>query len=193
MIDGSNITSGTAVVKVLGSSGGGSSNSGGSGTGSSNSTTPPLVPPVTEQPPVNPPTKQPDTTPKSAFKDVNDNYLWAQEAIEELASRGIVNGTSEMTFSPGNNISRADFMTMVVRALNLKADISSNFDDVKKDDYYYEALGISKALGIADGVGGNTFNPLGEISRQDLMVLVSRALKRQVSCCQRQPRPTKLL
>jgi hypothetical protein len=178
VIDGSNVASGTAVVKVLGSSGGGSSNSGGSGTGSSNSTTPPLVPPVTEQPPVNPPTKEPDTTPKSVFKDVNDNYLWAQEAIEELASKGIVNGTSEMTFSPERNISRADFMTMVVRALKLKADISSNFDDVNKDDYYYEALGISKALGIAEGVGGNTFNPLGEISRQDLMVLVTRALQK---------------
>ncbi|MCY9660168.1 exo-alpha-sialidase [Paenibacillus chondroitinus] len=184
VVDGSNIASGTAVVKVLGSSGGGSGNggnngnTGGSGTGSSNSTTPPLVPPVKEQPPVNPPTKQPDTTPKPVFTDVNDNYLWAQEAIEALASKGIVNGTSETTFSPEKNISRADFMTMVVRALNLKAETSSNFDDVNKSDYYYEALAISKALGIADGVGGNNFNPQGEISRQDLMVLVSRALQK---------------
>ncbi|MDR6880948.1 exo-alpha-sialidase [Bacillus sp. 3255] len=176
VIDGSNIASGTAIVKVLGSSGG--SNGGGGGSSSGSSTTPPVVPPVTQQPPVDPPTKQPDTTPKPVFTDVKDNYLWAQEAIEALASKGIVNGTSEQSFSPEKNIARADILLMVVRALGLKAEFGSNFDDVNQDDYYYEALGIAKALGITEGVGGNKFNPLEEISRQDLMVLISRALEK---------------
>ncbi|WP_282936217.1 exo-alpha-sialidase [Paenibacillus sp. RC67] len=171
VIDGSNAAAGTAVVKVLGSSGG-SRGSSGSATAS------PQVPPVTEQPPVNPPTKQPDTTPKQVFKDVNDNYLWAKDAIYDLAKKGIVNGTSDQLFSPEKHITRADMLVMVVRALGLKAEFSSNFDDVKKDDYYYEALGVTKALGITEGVGGNKFNPLEEISRQDLMVLIAKSLQK---------------
>lgn len=66
---------------------------------------------------------------------------------------------------------------MLVRALGLKADIDSNFGDVDKDAYYYEAIGIAKKLGITAGVDGSNFNPNGEISRQDMMVLAARALK----------------
>ncbi|MNI34452.1 Endo-1,4-beta-xylanase A precursor [compost metagenome] len=64
-----------------------------------------------------------------------------------------------------------------MRALGVKAEFHSNFEDVGQNDYYYEALGISKALGITDGVDGIRFNPKEEISRQDLMVLAARALK----------------
>ncbi|WP_186445617.1 S-layer homology domain-containing protein [Paenibacillus cremeus] len=113
------------------------------------------------------------------FSDVSEHYAWAQNAINALASKGIIQGTSEQTFSPEKNISRADMMTMLVRALNLKAAFDSNFEDVKKDDYYYETLGAAKALGIVNGMDGNKFNPSQEISRQDLMVMVSRALKQQ--------------
>ncbi|HHV99305.1 MAG TPA: S-layer homology domain-containing protein, partial [Clostridiaceae bacterium] len=64
-----------------------------------------------------------------------------------------------------------------VRALGLKADFSSNFDDVSPDSYYYEGVGIARALGIAKGTGGNLFNPKAEITREDMMVLAARALR----------------
>ncbi|HHW01156.1 MAG TPA: S-layer homology domain-containing protein, partial [Clostridiaceae bacterium] len=64
-----------------------------------------------------------------------------------------------------------------VRALGLKADFSSNFDDVSPDSYYYEGVGIARALGIAKGTGGNLFNPKAELTREDMMVLAARALR----------------
>ena len=67
-------------------------------------------------------------------------------------------------------------MEMLVRMLDLKADVTSNFSDVKANDYYYNALGIVKTLGIANGMGDNKFNPRDFISRQDMMVLMSRAM-----------------
>jgi len=110
------------------------------------------------------------------FTDL-DGYRWAENAIQFLASKGIVKGTSETTFSPGNNIIRADFIVLIVRAFGFTADVDDNFSDVDPSAYYYEAVGIAKKLGITSGVGNNKFNPKEKISRQDMMVLLYRALK----------------
>jgi hypothetical protein len=122
----------------------------------------------------------PDTTPGEdnttpAFADM-DKHQWAVEAVEALRAEGIITGTSATTFNPGKNISRADFMVLLVKALNLKVDITDNFSDVSKDAYYYKAIAIAKKLGITTGSGNNKFNPKAEISRQDMMVLVVKAL-----------------
>lgn len=113
---------------------------------------------------------------KKTFDDL-EKHDWAKRQIEVLASKGIINGTSEFTFAPGSNITRADFMILLVKALGLDADIKSNFDDVKEADYYYEAVGIAKSLGITSGVGDNKFLPKEQIKREDMMVLVDKALR----------------
>ncbi|WP_425453315.1 S-layer homology domain-containing protein [Cohnella lupini] len=114
--------------------------------------------------------------PAIPFKDVDSHYDWAKDAIAVLADQGIINGTSATSFEPSNRITRADFMMMLVRMLDLNADVTSNFSDVSANAYYYKALGIVKTLGIANGAGGNKFNPGEFISRQDMMVLMSRAM-----------------
>jgi len=76
-----------------------------------------------------------------------------------LASKGVINGTSDTTFTPQADITRADFMILLVKALGLTAEVTSNFDDVSEKDYYYEYVGIAKELGITTGVGNNKFNP----------------------------------
>lgn len=113
------------------------------------------------------------------FSDLGDQS-WAKESIEVLASKGIINGTSlqENTFSPKENISRADFVVLLIKTLNLSQmpEINNNFADIPSNAYYYESIGIAKALGITSGVGDNQFNPTGYISRQDMMVLTANAL-----------------
>jgi hypothetical protein len=101
---------------------------------------------------------------------------WAKKQIEVLASKGIINGTSATTFNPHASVTRADFLRLLIDALGISADVESNFDDVAPTDYYYQAAGIAKALGISNGVGGNKLNPKGLISRQDMMVMVERAM-----------------
>jgi len=134
----------TCEVKVL-------KESTGSGGGSSRPKEPkePKEPEEPEEPPI-----------KKAFEDIED-YPWAKEAIETLATLGIIKGTSETTFEPGKNITRAEFITLLVRAFNLEnmGEIDSNFDDVEQHMYYYGPIGIAKKLGIVKGVGNNKFNP----------------------------------
>ncbi|MBB6670040.1 fibronectin type III domain-containing protein [Cohnella nanjingensis] len=110
-----------------------------------------------------------------SFSDLN-GYSWANHAIEIMASKGVINGTSANSFNPAAAIKRADFILMLVKALGLTANGDDNFADVSSGAYYAEALGIAKQIGVATGVGDNKFNPEAQISRQDMMVLVDRAM-----------------
>lgn len=115
-----------------------------------------------------------DTVPD--FKDLN-NHLWAKEAIMTLAKSGVIKGTSDTTFEPGNAIKRGDFVTLLVRMFELEADFDGNFADVPKDSYYYNEIATARALGIAQGLDDEHFMPQANISRQDMMVIVHRAMK----------------
>jgi uncharacterized protein YjdB len=105
-------------------------------------------------------------------------HAWAKRQIEVLAAKGIVQGASEKEFVPGAQISRADFVLLLVRTLGLTANVNTNFNDVDRSDYYYEGVGVAKTLGIVEGAGDNLFNPQESISRQDMMVMLDRALNK---------------
>jgi uncharacterized repeat protein (TIGR02543 family) len=111
------------------------------------------------------------------FSDLS-SAEWARKSVEVMASKGIIAGTSKNTFSPNINITRADYLALLLKTLGLTAKFDSNFDDVSPDANYYEVLGIAKELGIAAGSGNNQFNPKKNISRQDMMVMTLRALEK---------------
>ncbi|MEN6313722.1 MAG: S-layer homology domain-containing protein [Clostridiaceae bacterium] len=113
---------------------------------------------------------------KKTFADIQ-GVSWAKKEIEVLASKGIIEGTSASNYSPGSSITRADFVTLLMRTLEFKSSFTSNFDDVKASDYYYDAVGTAKKLGITEGVGNNKFDPKAYITREDMMVIAERAMK----------------
>ncbi|WP_201319258.1 S-layer homology domain-containing protein [Paenibacillus sp. EPM92] len=111
------------------------------------------------------------------FDDLN-GLEWAKRPIEALASRDIIEGTSEKQYSPAKPITRADFVTLLVKTLGLESkQVAENFKDVQPGDYYYEAIAAARKLGIAEGSGNDTFRPNDPITRQDTFVLTERALK----------------
>ncbi|MBE6965273.1 MAG: hypothetical protein E7441_04480, partial [Ruminococcaceae bacterium] len=121
----------------------------------------------------------PDTsgeTDNIRFTDLG-NHEWAEDAINELADDGIIKGTTARTYSPQNNITRADFALLLVRAFKLESDNTENFDDVSVNDYYASELAIARNTGIVNGIGDNKYAPRNTITRQDMMVIVYRALQ----------------
>ncbi|ULO06858.1 S-layer homology domain-containing protein [Paenibacillus sp. 19GGS1-52] len=131
------------------------------------STAAPIVTPTITPAPANP-----------SFSDVAGKYDWAQQAIEELASKGIIKGISATSFGPGKAIRRADFILLLVKGLELQGQANSNFTDVAANAYYSEAIAIAKGNDIISGMGNNQFLPSAEITREDLMVMVARALQK---------------
>jgi hypothetical protein len=111
-----------------------------------------------------------------SFSDIA-NRAWAVDSINKLASAGIVSGVSSDSFAPDAYSKRADFIVMLVRAFGLKGSSSDNFDDVSASKYYANALAIAKSTGIATGYGDGNFGPENTITRQDMMVLVAKALE----------------
>jgi hypothetical protein len=111
-----------------------------------------------------------------SFDDLS-SFNWAKDSIEVLVSKGIIEGKSDVSFAPSEFITRADFITLLVRALSLEADVVINFEDVKDTDYFVKEVGIAKALGITEGKTNHIFQPSELITRQDMMVLTARALK----------------
>ena len=113
---------------------------------------------------------------EKSFDDIQ-SIAWAKKEIEVLASKGVISGTSDATFTPSANITRADFLVLLIKTLSLSTVVEDNFDDVNPGNYYYEAIGIAKKLGITTGKGNNLFNPKDSITRQEMFTLTARAMK----------------
>lgn len=112
---------------------------------------------------------------KKAFSDIG-NYSWAAKQIGVLASKGIINGTSATTYSPSGVITRAEFVTLLIRTTGLQASFTDNYADVSPSAYYYNEVGVAKALGITTDTSSANFNPDAQITRQDMMTLTELAL-----------------
>ena len=115
-----------------------------------------------------------DTSDSKYFNDVQNH--WAAGFIDYLYAEDIVTGVTSTTFSPSSNITRGDFMLMLYRAFNLKGSTTSNFSDVPKSSYYYNAIAIAKALGIAQGSDSGKYYPKASITRQDAVSLLYRTM-----------------
>lgn len=115
----------------------------------------------------------------SYFSDVNKNYAWAVEAVDYLYEKGIINGIGDGKFAPQNNVSRADFLIMVMNAYGIKLDsnIVDNFSDAG-NKYYTAYLGTAKKLKLIEGIGDNLYLPEAQITRQDMFVILYRVLDR---------------
>ncbi|MBR5315084.1 MAG: S-layer homology domain-containing protein, partial [Clostridia bacterium] len=103
-------------------------------------------------------------------------HAWAKDAINSLADEGIIRGTSENTFAPSANITRADFAILLVRAFKMTSESEENFADVAESDYFAKELAVARNTGLINGIGDNKFAPRNNITRQDMMVIVYRAL-----------------
>ncbi len=121
--------------------------------------------------------KKLNTSPLRVFLDTKD-YPWAEEAIERLYKAGIVKGMGDGSFGCRRQVSRADFIVMLMRLTKQNVPFTENFADVTEDKYYYKEVGTAKALGFAAGREGNIFDPQGSITREDMATLVWRVMSK---------------
>ncbi|WHY17220.1 bacterial Ig-like domain-containing protein [Paenibacillus sp. G2S3] len=110
------------------------------------------------------------------FRDISDSH-WAKFVVEVLTSKGVINGVAETEFKPDQAITRADFALLLVRILGLTAVDGNGFSDVSPSDYFYEGLMTAQKSGIIRGQTDGRYQPHESISRQEMFVMVARALK----------------
>ena len=118
--------------------------------------------------------------PKSAampFTDVKagsfyyDAVLWAVE-------NGITKGTSETTFEPEADCTRAQIVTLIWRAQKSPAAGTDNpFNDVKAGSFYETAVLWAVKAGVTKGTSAVTFEPEGICTRAQIVTLIWRCMK----------------
>ncbi|QUH19074.1 S-layer homology domain-containing protein [Alkaliphilus sp. B6464] len=115
-----------------------------------------------------------------SFKDISSLWVEAQEAINFMASRGVLQGKEEGRFAPQDPITRAEFAKAIVSLLELENDttiLDESFKDVTKDKWYYEYVQIAFKYGIIEGRNSTTFAPNDLITREEMSVMISRTMK----------------
>lgn len=110
------------------------------------------------------------------FVDVtNDNYELS-EAVNWAVNNNITSGTSETTFSPNNSITRGQFVTFLWTYMGkpINNNILNPFEDVKKEDYYIDAVSWAVLEGITVGTSETTFSPNESVTHEQIKLFLDR-------------------
>ncbi len=111
------------------------------------------------------------------FADV-DSGAWYAEAVNTLASLGLINGVGENRYEPGRSITRAEFTAIAMRFAQLEAGGENLFTDVSEDAWYYDYVVGAIQYGWINGYADGTFRPNATITRAEVAAIVNRMLDR---------------
>lgn len=106
------------------------------------------------------------------FTDVNTSD-WYYEAVEFVASQGLMTGTGVGVFSPYVSTTRAMFVAMLYPLAGSPTPESlTHYTDVSVSDWYCNAVCWAREMGVASGRGDGIFNPHVELTREQLVVML---------------------
>lgn len=108
-----------------------------------------------------------------AFSDISD--IKGREKIEYLAKRGIISGKANGIFAPDDFITRAEFATIAVNALELQPESESVFADVLPGDWFFSTVCAAFGHGIVNGVSETEFLPNELINCEQAAVMLTGA------------------
>ena len=120
------------------------------------------------------------TCPGYAFRDMPVPADWSHEGLDYCIYRGYVAGTSASTVSPTGVCTRAQLVSILYRMqgepTTVKgyelAKLRAPFDDVPRGQWYTDAIWWAKLTGVVAGTSATTFDPEGEITREQLAVIL---------------------
>ncbi len=113
----------------------------------------------------------------SPFDDI-DSVPWAKEAIMKLYKDKVINGKTENLFYPQDNVTRAEFVKILMLAFDVKlVDEECPFVDVSENEWSYQYIKTAYLAGVVNGIDDVTFGKNMNITRQDLCTMVYRLLK----------------
>ena len=103
---------------------------------------------------------------------------WAYGDIDKLYSKGLIGGYPDNTFQPDRVITRAEFVNMLVKALDLQVatpDVPT-FTDAGAGDWYFGAVETAVKNGLVKGYKNNEFLPNASINRQEMAAMLAQAM-----------------
>ena len=111
------------------------------------------------------------------FTDVAED-AWYADAVNTLASLGMINGVGGGKYEPTRSITRAEFTAIAMRFADLETGGENIFSDVAANAWYYDYVVGSIQYGWINGYPDGTFRPNNTITRAEVTAIVNRMLNR---------------
>jgi hypothetical protein len=112
----------------------------------------------------------------AAFNDIEGH--WASESILTLAAQGYIRGYADGGFRPQSPITRAEFITILIRVLERTAGVvpapGHGFPDTE-NHWARAEISTAAALGIVGGYGDGSFRADAPITREQIAVILAAA------------------
>ena len=115
---------------------------------------------------------------ESAFDDVSAES-WYYDAVTALADMGIIKGIGENSFNPNGNITRAEFVAIAMRFVNVDVNGSKTFTDVAPEHWAAKNISDAAYLGWISGNDDGTFSPDAFVKRASVAKIVNNMLGRK--------------
>lgn len=113
------------------------------------------------------------------YKDLTNVYTQAVRAIEVLSARHIVQGLDEQHFAPFKSMTRAEFVTVLAKALDWElSSYSDGFKDVHTNDWHAAYVETAYRMGVTQGYQSE-FRPNDPVTREEMVVMLMRAYPSQ--------------
>lgn len=118
------------------------------------------------------------STVKGSLSDLSGH--WSENDIYRMVALGAINGNPDGTFAPNGSVTRAEFVTMLMKSM-IKTNHgllegSNKFADAK-GHWAEQYIGAAVEAGIVKGKSDTAFEPNAKITRQEMAVMITNALK----------------
>lgn len=112
------------------------------------------------------------------FDDIAEEF-WGKDAICFAAARDLVRGVGNNKFDPDRAITRAEFIKMMVNAVELPESVSDKdvYSDVLSESWYFDSIIRAKSAGWLNKFTGAEFKPNKAITREEMASVLSVILK----------------
>ena len=122
------------------------------------------------------------TCPGYAFRDMPAPGNWAHAGLDYCIYSGYINGLSATTVAPSGTCTRAQLVCILYRIQGEPKVVEgyeldklrAPFDDVPRGQWYTNAIWWAKFTGIVNGTSATTFDPNGQITREQLAAILYR-------------------
>lgn len=113
----------------------------------------------------------------TTFTDVPKNF-WGYNAIEALYEKGVIDGVGDGEFDTTSSVTREALVKMILLALDVEVPetTDSSFADLNANDWSLPYVEVAYKEGIIGGIGDGLFGKGVAITRQDICVIIYRAL-----------------
>ena len=116
-----------------------------------------------------------------SFSDVTAG-AWYYENVMGAAENGYVSGYPDGTFKPMQSVTRAEFASMIAKAMGYDSDpdAGSAYPDVADDHWAKAAINFCAQNDIINGYDDGTFQPNKAITRQEAAAILNKAFELSV-------------